>query len=356
MTREIRGAIAKKFTLLFAAVIIVNLFFEVFVRTTGLSKSSIVWINYKSTFEESGEFEISTDPKLSYVRTPARCIYRQSEVVEENCPAANSLGMRDFEYPPKSEKKRILFLGDSVVYGSGVKFEETLPKQLEAILNAPPAEMGPVEVLNAGMPGYNSVQEERYFEIIAGKIAPDIVILGYSLNDNNTLYQVKKVDGAYRFVSECDRCPYLYPFPGNGIMLEHSYFYRHINLVMTDIARRLGYSHLIKFFYCGGGTLEERAEDALLRIRENAGGMGASLIIVVFPLFADFNRYEYFHSHRWIAEQAAALGVPIIDLFEHYRTMDASELRVSPDDIVHPNALGHALAARILASFLLAGN
>ena len=50
----------------------------------------------------------------------------------------NSLGYRDFEYSLERPKNtfRILMLGDSMTFGSGIdKMSDTYPKQLEVLLN-----------------------------------------------------------------------------------------------------------------------------------------------------------------------------------------------------------------------------
>jgi hypothetical protein len=95
----------------------------------------------------------------------------------------NTLGMRD---RPRSATKpdglfRILALGDSHLFGWGVGQEESFAPVLESLLAA----RGPhrVEVLNAGVPGYNTVMEARVFERRAAELAPDLVLIHYVDND-----------------------------------------------------------------------------------------------------------------------------------------------------------------------------
>jgi lysophospholipase L1-like esterase len=96
----------------------------------------------------------------------------------------NSLGMRDRER--RSEKApgvfRILGLGDSHTFGWGVGREETYLARIEEMLNER-AEGQKFEVLNMGVPGYNTVQEVQAFSRRAGELSPDMVIINYVHND-----------------------------------------------------------------------------------------------------------------------------------------------------------------------------
>lgn len=95
----------------------------------------------------------------------------------------NKEGFRDREYTLQKTpgKKRIVFLGDSVVYGYGIELEGTIPKQLEKIF----AEHGEsVEVLNFGVSGYETEQSVEFFKTTALAFKPDLVIVGYTLNDS----------------------------------------------------------------------------------------------------------------------------------------------------------------------------
>jgi hypothetical protein len=81
----------------------------------------------------------------------------------------NSLGLRSAEIGPK-EKFRILFLGDSVLWGIGYH-----TKVIEDNLN--------VEVINAGVPGYTTYQELEFLKAYGLDMNPDLVIIGFALND-----------------------------------------------------------------------------------------------------------------------------------------------------------------------------
>lgn len=81
--------------------------------------------------------------------------------------------------------KRILFIGDSGTFGSGVQFEQTFPFQFEKLHRAKhPDEK--IEIINAGIPGLTTVDEYTLFEKKLAVLKPDVVILGFFMaNDIN---------------------------------------------------------------------------------------------------------------------------------------------------------------------------
>lgn len=101
----------------------------------------------------------------------------------------NSLGLRDREYGDK-DKQRILFLGDSMVWGGyGTDLNQTFVKILER-------KLGNVDVINAGITGFEPDQELNYLKRDGIKLEPDIVILGFFVgNDFKESEDVVVVDG-----------------------------------------------------------------------------------------------------------------------------------------------------------------
>jgi lysophospholipase L1-like esterase len=102
----------------------------------------------------------------------------------------NAHGMRGGEIGPKPPGvKRVLVLGDSFVFGVGLTEEESFPSALARALRG--ATDADIEVLNAGVPGYNLFQEVRVLERRAAAFAPDAIVLGFVEND---LYNVDDSD------------------------------------------------------------------------------------------------------------------------------------------------------------------
>ena len=97
----------------------------------------------------------------------------------------NELGLRGGTVAPKTggdgTRRRVLVLGDSYAFGLGVNEEDSLPKQLEKLLRERGME---VEVVNAGVPAYQTGQELAWLERSGFALGPDLVVRLYYPNDN----------------------------------------------------------------------------------------------------------------------------------------------------------------------------
>lgn len=89
----------------------------------------------------------------------------------------NSSGYRGKEFLPVKSKPRIIALGGSTTYCSGVSDNETWPYQLGIALK------DSFEVLNLGVPGYSTVENLIQTALLVPEFHPDIVILHCGLND-----------------------------------------------------------------------------------------------------------------------------------------------------------------------------
>jgi lysophospholipase L1-like esterase len=88
---------------------------------------------------------------------------------------------RDGEWA--KSRLRVLCMGDSVTFGLTLADDDTFPSQLERDLRRRLAsDVAPV-VLNAGVPGYSSVQGMRYLDELA-PLAPDVVVWWFGMNDS----------------------------------------------------------------------------------------------------------------------------------------------------------------------------
>ncbi len=98
--------------------------------------------------------------------------------------STNSLGLREDEIPlqkPQGER-RVLSLGDSFTFALGVRFEDLYVQKLERMLRARwPGES--IQVINAGVAGYNSRQELLYLLAQGLEFEPDLITVGFYWND-----------------------------------------------------------------------------------------------------------------------------------------------------------------------------
>ena len=104
----------------------------------------------------------------------------------------NEFGLRDEPIGAKPDQEyRILVLGDSVTFGWGIEKQATFCSQLQNILNA---KFGrPVRVINAGVGGYNTVQEYLFLKDTGVTFEPDMMILVYTA-ENDTAPFGRRLD------------------------------------------------------------------------------------------------------------------------------------------------------------------
>jgi lysophospholipase L1-like esterase len=146
-----------------------------------------VWLNYLATPEQSDRYVLFTSikptdfawtphPYLSYYPTPN---YRKGRT------SHNSLGYRNDEFPLKKPDGvyRIVALGGSSTYD--VRIEDnanTFTAQLEKVLKEEYGYQN-VQVVNAGVPGYNSWEILVNLEFRVLDLDPDLVIIYEGTND-----------------------------------------------------------------------------------------------------------------------------------------------------------------------------
>ena len=89
----------------------------------------------------------------------------------------NSFGLRSPEIQAKSEKYRILVLGDSFTWGFGVDFNQTFVKRLGDALG------NKYEVINGGATSYSPTLEYLYMREKGMQLKPDMVLLAFDMSD-----------------------------------------------------------------------------------------------------------------------------------------------------------------------------
>ena len=110
----------------------------------------------------------------------------------------NSDGFRDRDYPVSKDKGvyRILTIGDSLTFGWGVPRKSTYAEQLEARFNGA---VPKYEVINLGHGNYNTYQEVNLLEERGMKYDPDLIIMGFYINDAEEIKESKYAWVAHSF-------------------------------------------------------------------------------------------------------------------------------------------------------------
>jgi lysophospholipase L1-like esterase len=96
----------------------------------------------------------------------------------------NADGFRDDEFPKAKSPGtiRLVAVGDSWTFGNGADQELTYPRRLTALLREKfPGKK--IEVLNLGMLAYSSHEGLKLLQQKIGSLEPDIVLIGFAMND-----------------------------------------------------------------------------------------------------------------------------------------------------------------------------
>jgi lysophospholipase L1-like esterase len=112
----------------------------------------------------------------------------------------NHYGQLDDQFPvakPAGEF-RLLMIGDSTTMGFGVPKEETIAHYLERMLDETDTRYASHQVINAAVHGYNTTQEVEMLRL-SMRFEPDVIVIGFTLNDITEPYIVDRKFGGTGF-------------------------------------------------------------------------------------------------------------------------------------------------------------
>ncbi len=130
------------------------------------------------------------DPELSWAFLPGVI----PDVPGTHLPT-NERGLRDdpVVVPKPASVVRVLALGDSTVFGFGVRREESFVERLEALLNQRGG-VGRYEVVNAGVPGYSVFNSLQYLRREGIQLEPDLILFQSNFNDRRYVQSADQRD------------------------------------------------------------------------------------------------------------------------------------------------------------------
>lgn len=251
----------------------------------------------------------------------------------------NSLGWRnrEFEATPRPAVSRILVIGDSFAFGTGVRVEHLLSTRLEESLEA--ERPGQFEVLNLAVPGYNTSHEMALLVHYGVRLDPDLVVIVFVLNDASA-QTLRRKGGAPAAL------------PPRPAWEGRSLAFDHLRVRWQNRSRREAWARELHASFQADAPGWDRVRTAF----ELAAVLGRKkefrVALVIFPLLWDLGHdYPFREIHQTVATAARKSGIPVLDLLPAFGERDAESLWVHPADH-HPNEEAHALAARALREFL----
>lgn len=285
-----------------------------------------------------GAVRLSLNPRLGFELRP------NSFVSSEVDYRINAEGYRGPRAGVKREGvRRIAVFGDSIVFGYWVAENDAFPAQLEGLL-------GPgVEVLNLGVPGYNLDQEIEHFRGRVDSLRPDLAVFGFCLNDLEGLLSFEYGLTQARREARSGPRRLLESF------LSSSRFAAWIEYRLTERDAREQFARARNPL---GGELYEATNEAIdahldasfLALAASAKPRGIRAAIAIFPILGNrFENYPYRDLHARIVAAAGRAGIVAIDLLPCFEPYAFRDVRV---DVVHPNPLGHRIAAHAAAAGL----
>jgi lysophospholipase L1-like esterase len=275
----------------------------------------------------------------------------------KNIQGYNSLGLRNPEILPKADQFRVLFLGDSVVEGFDAGL---LKKRLETYY--PHIK---IEVINAGVSGYTTKQELDFLKQYGISISPDLVILGFVLNDLFTYLHKPNMKGELRgWHPDAERAWFAgTSFAGKIFYRSYlaHYIAKSINLVYQELKRRFG-RHTYEFeirtdFHAAWKDFMWKGEERLLTNMKNLlKSNNIPLVIACFPVKEQIDEENIkrdkpfvLKPQRRLLEICQKLKIPLLDLWSNFYEITDKEFLC---DYLHFTQEGNVIIADKLAEFI----
>ncbi|MCB1152189.1 SGNH/GDSL hydrolase family protein [bacterium] len=252
----------------------------------------------------------------------------------------NSQGFRDYETPVEKapNELRVISLGDSCTFGDGVANWEAYPEVLEELVRKADPDR-PVNVINAGVPGYTSYQIEQYLKTELLKFHPDVVTVYVGFNDNIPAsggVPDKLINKGGDEAEALQRA------------LRPLRLYQFVNKIVSGIRNKdadLGPSRPLP----EGVTYESRVpvDDYIQSLCDiNKFGKEHDFTTVVMTLPHIFEKQP--HRNREIRKAARECEIPMVELWDVMKAAQAEGVGLYNSDGGHPNAFGHRVIAKAL--------
>lgn len=278
-------------------------------------------------------------------------------------PEINSYGLKGPELITTKPDTvyRLVTLGDSVTYGCcGTPSLNGYPEMLSQAL-LPPSTHSELEVINAGIVGYNTIQEAEFFSKKIKPLSPDFLIIQVTLNDFEP--KTFEYDDLIGTLEPSKQTPARKFYDVLESTKNH--------LGKSVVFQELAYYYLLQRSSTSDPNQAKPAQhkwqdyttiaDGLAKLQQQLpDNLKERTLIVLFPYFVpDLNAYppDLLQEHEAIKNTATTLGFQFMDLLPCYQTeynLRHESFQQTKEDVAHPNAYGHSVAAQCIAAELVA--
>jgi lysophospholipase L1-like esterase len=316
---------------------------------------------------------VTNNPELPYMLTPG-----SSGNGWQTTIAVNSGGFRDREYPvDKGNRFRMVAIGDSITFGSRLAPPSVLyPKKLEQKLQVrSPAP--PVDVLNFGVTGYDVANNVEHLRVRALRFQPDIVIVGFCVNDIGTSSTAMAYVRASRYLRHpLFRFRFMQFAFSTGLRIAAESEARDARDIRTfEVVNR---SRILPIDGDVELTREIEKLDAAMRGKRVSGLLrwwierprigfleyafnrlqilshahGFDVVVVAVPFLDDGEKPLWRIVNTIIERESLKYGFHFVDVFDAFDKAGLRRLRNDPADKLHPGIKGHAILATELERYL----
>lgn len=248
----------------------------------------------------------------------------------------NSEGMRDDEPMMETTQTlhRVAVLGDSFAMGYFVDQKYPFPMVLERMMNSLPTTgtLEQFDFLNFAVDGYSTRQEAIVFETKCLQYKPDLVIIGYVLNDPENDPLLPEVSRTYY----------------KTLWWQHSHLLRALYIAKTQWqVKKYGGGDYLKYLHNKDFSKWKSVPEAFEKIRKIANENGVNVLVAMLPVIPENNwsEYPYLALHEQVLDAARACGFYTVDIYSEWSKVNpGAKLWTNPNDR-HPNNIGHQLIA-----------
>lgn len=281
--------------------------------------------------------------------------------------STNSSGMRGEEITLEKPKDtiRIVGLGDSVMFGWGVEYEETALYQAARLIEEKTGRK--VETINLGCPSYNTAIEVNTYRKIARKYNPDFVVLIFLNNDLNfpgiMIEPVRFFNMKKSYLKE-QICRSLAPFwPDAPRLDEELVSGRHTAPLAKKTndkltAKERWYKNVETYYndMVGKSAVQSYLNELATMLKEDK----INGLVVYDPVVFELDKPQTYEEHTdFVINTARQAGLGAIDMTPYYedylRKNDHKSMKAlwfTPTDW-HSNAVAHQIMAKKISEYFI---
>ena len=268
----------------------------------------------------------------------------------------------DFPREKPSGTFRIFMVGDSVVFGD-VSIGRNMSDTLEFKLNAKSrsASIKHFQVVDTGVPGYATCQELAYLTHYIDTFDPDLIIVGYVMNDPERTHVPFGLDlntgeiapwfRVYHWIKQHDAIakwcvarlsPLVWRLRGGVGNFGPK-------VAVSDPSFNVKYTLAL---HDPKGEFWPACAQCIAGLGEYQRTKKIPVLFVVFPILDELHVPELVKVYKQVAETAKKNALPTISLYDHLSKVDAAQMALMQGDGIHPSEKGHIFIADVIYKYL----